>query len=42
MEVVVMLVGLVSFAAAALRWGAESRFDVNDPDLEQRSGWQIL
>jgi len=42
MEIVFMFAGIIALAASALRWGADSRYDSDDPDLEQRPGWHLL
>jgi hypothetical protein len=42
MDIVLVVMGLVFLAMTSLRWGADSRFDVEDPELEQRPGWHIL
>ena len=41
MEMLIVLIALVLFAAAALVWGADSRLGVNDPEWDRRKIWDL-
>jgi hypothetical protein len=40
MEIILILMVLAIFGAAALLWGADSTPGVNDPEWERRRQWQ--
>ena len=39
MEVIILLVVVVTFDIASLRWGHNSNDDVNSPEGERRQRW---
>ena len=40
MEVTLIIVGLVLFDWAALRWGTDSREGLNSPEWARRKNWR--
>lgn len=41
MELIIILIALVLFAAAAMVWGADTRLGVNDPEWDRRKIWDV-
>lgn len=39
MEIIAMVLALIIFDVAALRWGADSRDNINSPEWERRREW---
>jgi hypothetical protein len=39
MDVIIILIALIAFALAALRWGVNSTDGINSPEWERRQNW---
>ena len=42
MDILLMGIGMVGLALAALRWGVDTRHGVDDTRIDRRERWTIL